>query len=308
MEMFSMMYKMWNREGFRFDTTRLQYVDLQNVADAFYNDEKEYFEIYEFPCVTSPWREAWMEFSKPYEGGTSYFGAIVSQWEIEEELGVEALRADKGRFEMLQMKGVSTITHEKWSEWVESAIKDGHRARWYLLITVWAVFGKKYTPQQTYAFYLNQSGDIIPEMFYTLVGKQIVDAAISLGHPPGNVSGALPFLYALSLLNCKNVNTIPIQYPRAVRRRCKRRLIPEIEFKQLVVDPMKPRHLSGPPKNTVRHKTRQHICRGHFRDYRQGGGLFGKYNCVVWVPQHLKGDHKEGVVDKEYIVEAGGSK
>ena len=32
-----------------------------------------------------------------------------------------------------------------------------------------------------------------------------------------------------------------------------------------------------------------HICRGHFRDYREGAGLFGKYHGVFWTPQIVRG-------------------
>jgi hypothetical protein len=32
-----------------------------------------------------------------------------------------------------------------------------------------------------------------------------------------------------------------------------------------------------------------HICRGHFRDYREGKGLFGKYKQLVWTPMTVRG-------------------
>ena len=45
-----------------------------------------------------------------------------------------------------------------------------------------------------------------------------------------------------------------------------------------------------------------HICRGHFRDYREGKGLFGKYHKLVWTPATVRGTKKrEGDVQEREI-------
>jgi hypothetical protein len=46
-----------------------------------------------------------------------------------------------------------------------------------------------------------------------------------------------------------------------------------------------------------------HICRGHFKDYTKGKGLFGKYKGLYWWDDCTKGDIANGVVDKHYEVE-----
>ena len=33
-----------------------------------------------------------------------------------------------------------------------------------------------------------------------------------------------------------------------------------------------------------------HICREHFKDYRQGKGLFGRYHQLVWQPAIVRGE------------------
>jgi hypothetical protein len=45
-----------------------------------------------------------------------------------------------------------------------------------------------------------------------------------------------------------------------------------------------------------------HICRGHFRDYTQGRGLFGKHKGLYWVDQHMRGSSKQGITVKDYAV------
>jgi hypothetical protein len=43
-----------------------------------------------------------------------------------------------------------------------------------------------------------------------------------------------------------------------------------------------------------------HIVRGHFADYTNGPGLFGKHKVEVFVPEHIRGDPRRGVVLADY--------
>lgn len=45
-----------------------------------------------------------------------------------------------------------------------------------------------------------------------------------------------------------------------------------------------------------------HIVRGHFADYSNGAGLFGKYKGRYWVSSHLRGNPEVGVTEKDYSV------
>ena len=46
------------------------------------------------------------------------------------------------------------------------------------------------------------------------------------------------------------------------------------------------------------------VCRGHFANYTEGKGLFGKYHGQFWIPQHVRGSANQGVVTKDYAVNA----
>lgn len=39
---------------------------------------------------------------------------------------------------------------------------------------------------------------------------------------------------------------------------------------------------------------RAHWVRGHFADYRQGRGLFGRWKVLLWVPEHRRGNEAKG--------------
>lgn len=48
------------------------------------------------------------------------------------------------------------------------------------------------------------------------------------------------------------------------------------------------------------------MVRGHFKDYSQGKGLFGRIKKPnVWVPPHARGDARNGVIMKDYNLVAG---
>lgn len=51
----------------------------------------------------------------------------------------------------------------------------------------------------------------------------------------------------------------------------------------------------------------RHVCRGHFAEYGpefSKGLLFGKYAGRFFIPPHLKGDKKNGIVEKDYAIPA----
>lgn len=113
-----------------------------------------------------------------------------------------------------------------------------------------------------------------------------------------------PFLLAISFLHCKNVHVVPTapippKIARAHRRRTGRELI---RSKTLVIEPMrKVLEREGDATRTGLRKA-LHICRGHFKDYREGRGLFGSVHGLWWWEHHLRGSGEEGVQLKSYSV------
>ena len=108
-------------------------------------------------------------------------------------------------------------------------------------------------------------------------------------------------LFAIKLLKCKNVsaaNTATSKMPKG--RRHKGAAHKSLVFKTLFVSlpgkkgvPGRRLQLGGDPK-------RMHLCRGHFADYTNGGGLFGKLHGMYWIPSHVRGNKDIGEVKKDY--------
>lgn len=113
--------------------------------------------------------------------------------------------------------------------------------------------------------------------------------------------------HALAFFNTKNVEIIENVPPKGKNRKHIRRYgRPLVTYKTIKVNPMSKRYADTgddePSEGGI--PSRLHICRGHFKDFRHGAGLFGKYKDIFWWDQHLRGDVHEGVVVNDYEVEA----
>ncbi|OGC95283.1 MAG: hypothetical protein A2029_01420 [Chloroflexi bacterium RBG_19FT_COMBO_47_9] len=108
-----------------------------------------------------------------------------------------------------------------------------------------------------------------------------------------------PVFLALSFIHCRNVQIVP--KGKGVLHKSRDRNAPSFRYHLLQIDPMKRVLAEAAEKNNTNIKMALHICRGHFKDYRNGPGLFGKFKDVYWWDQQLRGDLSLGYVDKDYI-------
>lgn len=115
-------------------------------------------------------------------------------------------------------------------------------------------------------------------------------------------------LFALALMNAKNIKLIDNVPPvRLSKKREKKKGVPLVTYKTLAVVPLEIAHYTGEdqpkPKAVNSALLPVHIARGHFKDFRDGKGLFGKYKGVYWWDQHVRGDIENGVVVKDCEVQ-----
>jgi hypothetical protein len=125
--------------------------------------------------------------------------------------------------------------------------------------------------------------------------------------------GVSPFLHtgllSISFLHCRNVSLNDVTPPKHIVRNksAKRRGEQDyqpVAFKTLDIRPMREilkREEQGAPQGE---KTQRalHICRGHFKDYTEGRGLFGKYKDTFWWADQVRGNKMEGVRIKDYRI------
>lgn len=113
-------------------------------------------------------------------------------------------------------------------------------------------------------------------------------------------------LDTLMVLSCKNVALSPRRQTdtAAVREATRRNGGHPAGYRYHVLVVRPPGARSDAPPQDIGNMPR-HICRGHFSEYGPEFGkglLFGKYAGRFYVPPHIKGDAKNGIVEKDYAV------
>lgn len=112
----------------------------------------------------------------------------------------------------------------------------------------------------------------------------------------------VPFFWSLGFMNCKNVTLEPPPVSRQVRRQAERRGLPILDYRVLNIEPMTRVLRDEGDLASVGSRQALHICRGHFKDYRDGPGLFGKHKSVYWWEGSVRGSLAKGRLDKDYEV------
>jgi hypothetical protein len=106
-----------------------------------------------------------------------------------------------------------------------------------------------------------------------------------------------PALLAISFLHCRNVSMMDHAVPARLAKRYRERHkgLKPTAYKTLVIEPLKAVLRTEGRAGAVGIQKAIHICRGHFRDYREGRGLFGRIHQLVWMPSTVRGG---GATDK----------
>lgn len=115
-----------------------------------------------------------------------------------------------------------------------------------------------------------------------------------------------PSLLALSLMHCKNVRLVEGEYVNTPPAAPGKRARPEyVKHYTLEIDPMREVLRREGRLDEVGIKQALHLCRGHFKDYRQSG-LFGKVKGLFWWAPHERGSADVGINVKDYAVKPDG--
>lgn len=297
-------------------------VDITNAAQWFFEESgQEYWDNREdFPCVAPPWPFSWFEFCG--EGMTidttgallwGSTGYLTTSFEIKENARQDALQQDA----LIQMihslqppgqRGRETgweIRQEGLEEYKAAKILP----RWMCFTKILFEHKKRVRHIGTHAFYICEDGQAMPlvssshywapprvshEQFHQMIIEDKLSLSVMM----------LPVFFALSLLHCKNVYLKDLppapQYSRKAR---KQKCRGEVTYKTIVIDSMrKQAKQEAQETDTTSVKQALHITRGHFKDYRDGPGLFGKHQDIYWWDMHVRGDADYGEIRKDYKV------
>jgi hypothetical protein len=97
-----------------------------------------------------------------------------------------------------------------------------------------------------------------------------------------------PVYFALSLMTCKNVQMRELGISGKDRRQAARDGTSPLGYREIVIDPMRKSIRSGEHGNGNSVMTAMRIAAGHWKDYTQGNGLFGRLHGRFWWDDYLK--------------------
>jgi hypothetical protein len=280
-------------------------VNIQNCADYFYENCKDWPDNNNvihvenrFPCVSPPWPITWYEWDMKKPGNTStVLGCLLAGRNIDPEVSAEiALESfiadtkkkliDSGRIE---------------GEHKEALYVPSTPVKWFCGGSCYMGSKSNYPPgsivPQIVGYCCDRNGQM-PEGGYVVFDTyQLLWDLLYLG----------PIWMATTFLHCKNTEVIdsPPHPERLQKARIKRGKEPLFQYKTLNVGfAKKIIETTRQNKEPVFHKA-LHICRGHFKDFSNGRGLFGKYKGLYWWDMHARGSEKEGIIFKDYKVSVG---
>ena len=251
-------------------------VDVSDVAKWYFEEAEIETIDYKttFPCVISPWPVAFYEFNLPStwkamddEGkwGIKYFpnyqgvrcGVLVRQFKVDPTY-----------------EGVSAQEKADLAEIKAGAL--GQQLKFVQMLTFITGDKNDFAVTISPIIYVDDEGACMGGSVYSTVPDQkFAEDYMRLM--------VFPVYFAMGLMHCKNVHTVdvPSLPPKLAERRQKAGERVWL-WKNIVIDTMKKSVKSGEHGQGNSINLALRIARGHFKDYREGRGLFGKLHGRYW--------------------------
>lgn len=261
---------------------------MDNVAKYFYSEiDQEYFDVtVDFPNIAPPFPRFWMEWKMVTHIHSRDGDSDLSGW-LPQGARVGQLFS---AVDPKDVVGEGIPENTRWIYWCDmftdyrrpdGTVDGPYGATWLCVDAEGRAIGNPWIQS------FGANGDMEVENMLKSV-----------------MSWYNPALFAISFLHCKNVQLIDHAVDAKLAKRYRERhngarLTP---YKTLVIEPLKQILRSEGRSDKVGLAKAMHICRGHFRDYRQGPGLFGKYHKLVWTPSVVRGTKGKGAPPREIEV------
>lgn len=275
-------------------------VDITPAARWFYSEsDREHWDVREdFPVVVPPWGRCWLEYVNPRQVRSGDATVTLPAREVRVGAALSSgliPESERRMWERLEpMDGFidEEVRHIRERQ-LRAAREEGCEITWLVMAKLFYGDDHELREGPAISFYLDQRGQVMPE-FAGLVAYNVAEASLVPGH-------LFPFLFALSLMHCKNVTVEPVEVPPKVTRARAKRQLPPVRYHTIVIEPMRRRTLAEPGPRGSAAKRAMHIVRGHFKDYRESG-LFGRYHGIYWWDMAVRGDVEAGRVVQQFRV------
>lgn len=253
------------------EMSKAEIIYIQNVADYFYEvEQNDSFDLAaDFPNIAPPFPRFWMEFTMPHN------------IRVGNDVLVNQLHGF--RFGFLFVSGE-----------VAEQLDEEFILRWVTRISIFLGYKDEIYQPAEFLIGIDQQGRVASRPD----GVQAIKT-----HPENadKITILFPALLSISFMHCKNVSVISHE-PKIGNRKKRGRNAPEVRYHTLQIEPMKKLlNREGNAEETgIKHAL--HICRGHFKDFTKGKGLFGRYKNVFWWDSQVRGSGENGVTIKDYNI------
>jgi hypothetical protein len=267
------------------DIAETQVVLADNVAQYFFDSSSHNWTVADFPVVSPPFPVTWMEFSRPQNVEWKQDVSRWALWVVAGEVGAD----------------------EPWDksnsafDFCLNSLACDERPRWLMRAMLYCRFKNNdevWGPLAIWFMALNDEGEALAHTMHELPRLKGTGFALDLR------SCFYCCLLTLTLMHCKNVVRVDNSATPTISKNWRKKHgRPLVNFKTLNIAPLKTilrREGSADQSNL---KLSLHICRGHFRDYRQRG-LFGKHRGIYWWDSFVRGSAESGITVKNYSLSA----
>jgi hypothetical protein len=252
---------------------------IDNVADYYYRrSAQEYWDLTrDFPNLAPPYEMFWTEHKLPQMIHSEKFGDTKMN-----HVGRNA------------RQGILWLAAQEWK-----AEGVPENCKWMLCAEIFTDYDCRGRgiegPSGTWCMMVDKDGAVVAQPQIQCYADPQWNEVLS-----GMMTVLHPALLAVSFLHCKNVKVVENEFPKPLAKKYHARTgIWPTPFHTLVIEPLKQilQTQGGSGSNGL--AKAMHICRGHFRDYREGRGLFGKYKQLVWTPAVVRGTKGEKAAPRE---------
>lgn len=269
---------------------RATVVIADNVSEYFFcgTDQEEWDIRTDFPCLTPPFKNMWIECRRPSRIRSEVYG---------EQSPRLLPRCWGAMFGLTENPAPESDPRWRW------------RVNAYLYVR--SDYGKSAVgPLSGVAFFLDNAGRVVQLNeggWHAMVKLEDGPLAQCDDDTLARITQNLinPLMLAICFMHCKNVTQEVTSPPVALSRKWqKKHGRPLVRYHVLDIDPMRSVLRHEGQEGTLGLKKALHICRGHFATYTEAAPLFGKVTGTFWKPQHIRGTSSAGIVMKDYNIKA----
>jgi hypothetical protein len=269
------------------DNPELPVLLIDNVADYYYHgSDQEHWDLAsDFPNLAPPFPAFWAEHRMPSH--------IYSK--------------EKGRSDVAELMGtkgrVGTLVHTLDPAMIRGEGDLPPGTKWVLWAELFIDYGmnkhdRPTGPHGSTFFTIDAEGRLLGRPWIQGFARdedaEYMRALMTWFHPT--------FL-AVSFLHCKNVTVNHESVPKPLAKKWHEKTGQwPAKYQTLIIEPLKQILRREGKSDQVGVAKAMHICRGHFRDYREGRGLFGKYKQLVWTPMTVRGTRGKSAPPREVEV------